>query len=179
MVDPIAAHRFGYRLLYLAVAALVLFIRILPLDALPVRIPAPDIVLCCTIVWVLRRPDYAPALLIAVVFLVEDILVMRPPGLWPAIVLLATEYLRSREVTLRDVPFAVEWLIAGALITAMTVLDRLVLAAFLVPGAAPGLTALHILTTVAAYPVVAILTTVVFGLRKAAPGQVDALGHRL
>ena len=179
MVDPIAAHRFAYRLLFLGFAALVLFVRILPLNALPARIPAPDLLLCATIVWVLRRPDYVPAILIAAVFLFEDILSMRPPGLWPLIVLLGTEFLRSREATLRDLPFALEWLIAGGLITAMTVIDRLVLALFLVPHGSTSLTALQGLVTILAYPLVAILTHFVFRLRKAAPGEVDALGHRL
>jgi rod shape-determining protein MreD len=179
MVDPVAAHRLGYRLLYVGLAAGLLFVRVLPLSAQPVRVPGPDLVVALTIVWVLRRPDYVPALLIAAVFLVEDLLLMRPPGLWAVIVLVGTEFLRSREATLRDLPFAVEWLVAGTLIAAMTLVRELVLAAFLVPQGAAGLVALQGLATILAYPLVVLLAHFGFGLRKAAPGQVDALGHRL
>ena len=179
MVDPIAASRLGYRLLFAGLAALILFVRILPLNAVPARFPGPDLILCLTLVWVLRRPDYVPALLIAWVLLLDDLLAMRPPGLWTLIVLLGTEYLRSRETTLRDIPFALEWLIVGAMITAMTVLNGLVLALFLVPQAGPSLIALQTLATIAAYPLVVLATLFAFRLRKAAPGEVDALGHRL
>lgn len=179
MVDPVAAHRLAYRMLFAALAAFVLFVRILPLGAVPDRVPAPDLILCGTIAWVLRRPDYAPALLVVAVILMEDILAMRPPGLWPLIVLLGTEFLRSREASFRDMPFALEWLIAGALIVAMTVVQGLVLGAFLVPQAPTGLTALQTLVTILAYPGVVLAAHYVFGLRKAAPGQVDAFGHRI
>ncbi len=170
MVDPVAAHRLAYR---------VLFAGILPLGAVPARVPGPDLILCGTIAWVLRRPDYAPAALIALVFLVEDVLAMRAPGLWPLIVLLGTEFLRSREATLRDLPFALEWLAAGAVIIAMTVIHRLVLALFLVPQVPAGMTTLQTVSTLLAYPAVVLLTRFVFGLRKAAPGGFDAFGRRI
>jgi len=179
MVDPIAASRLGYRLLYVGLAAAILFIRILPLNAVPVRFPGPDLILCVTLVWVLRRPDYVPALLIVAVFLLDDLLSMRPPGLWTLIVLFGTEFLRSREATLRDIPFALEWLLVGAVIAAMALINGLVLALFLVPQAGTSLTALQVMATVAVYPLVVLATLFVFGLRKAAPGEVDALGHRL
>ncbi|OYX44468.1 MAG: hypothetical protein B7Z02_05035 [Rhodobacterales bacterium 32-67-9] len=179
MVDPIAASRFGYRLLYAGLAALVVFVRILPLNAVPVRFPGPDLILCLTLVWVLRRPDYVPALLIAGVLLLDDLLAMRPPGLWTLIVLLGTEYLRSREATLRGIPFALEWLIVGVVIAVMTIVNAVLLALFLIPQAGTSLIVLQALATIAAYPLVVAATHFVFRLRKAAPGEVDALGHRL
>lgn len=179
MVDPVAAHRLAYRMLFAGLAFLILFVRILPLDATPARVPGPDLILCGAIAWVMRRPDYAPAALIAAVFLAEDILAMRPPGLWPLVVLFGTEFLRSREATLRELPFVLEWLVAGALVIAMTVSFRLVLAAFLVPQVASGMVALQTVATILAYPAVVLLTRFVLGLRKAAPGEVDALGRRI
>lgn len=179
MVDPVAARRLAYRVLFAGIAALVLFVRMLPLGAVPSRVPGPDFILCGTIAWVLRRPDYAPAALIAAVLLMEDILAMRPPGLWPLVVLLGTGYLRSREASFRDLPFALEWLVAGALVIAVTVINGLVLAIFLVPQAPAGLTALRTVVTILAYPGVVLIAHFVFGLRRAAPGQVDAFGRRI
>lgn len=179
MVDPIAASRFSYRLLFLGLAAAILFVRLLPLSAVPARFPGPDLLLCLTLVWIQRRPDYVPAFIIAAVFLLDDVLAMRPPGLWALIVLMGTEFLRSRETTLRDLPFVVEWGATSALIVAMTLINWLVLALFMVPQVGFGQITLHMLATIAAYPAVTLAMLLLVRLRKAAKGEVDALGHRL
>ena len=46
---------------------------------MPARWPGPDLIAVrLTLAWVLRRPDYVPALLIALVVLVEDLLLHAP-----------------------------------------------------------------------------------------------------
>jgi rod shape-determining protein MreD len=179
MVDPIAASRLGHRCLFLALVALILFVRMLPLTALPVHYPGPDLILCLTLVWVQRRPEYVPALVVAVVFLVDDMLAMRAPGLWALLVLIGTEFLRSRETDFRDLPFLVEWAITSIVIVAIVVANRLVLTIFVIPQTGLALTILQALATIAVYPLVVIVSHFAFGLRKAAIGEVDALGHRL
>ncbi len=179
MVDPVAASRFGHRCLFLGIVATILFVRLLPLSAMPARFPGPDLILCLTLVWVQRRPDYVPAILVALVILVEDILAMRPPGLWALVVLLGTEFLRSREATLRDLPFALEWLVTGSVIAVLAFVNWLVLAVLMVPQIGFGQMLLQVLATVAAYPLVVAATLLAFRVRKVAKGEVDALGHRL
>ena len=105
MVDPIRATRLAHRLLFVGIVAVLIFIRILPLSSMPSSIPGPDLALGLTLAWVLRHPDYVPAVTIAGVFLLEDLLFMRPPGLWALIVLAGTEFVRAREVVTRDLPF--------------------------------------------------------------------------
>lgn len=179
MVDPILTSRFGHRCLFLGLAALVLFVRLLPLTAIPVRWPGPDIILCLTLAWVQRRPEYVPVLVVAGVFLVDDLLAMRAPGLWALLVLIGTEFLRSRESEFRDLPFLLEWSVTSVVILAIAIANRLVLAIFIVPQTGLGLTLLQVISTIAAYPVVVLVSHFAFGLRKAATGEVDALGHRL
>jgi rod shape-determining protein MreD len=179
MVDPVTASRASYRLLYVALAALVLFLGVLPLSATPSRWPGPDLILCLTFVWLLRRADYLPVSLIVVVFAVDDLLSMRPPGLWTLIALATTEFVRSREVFLRDLTFALEWAIFAAAIMVMTVANRLILDLFMVPQSGFDLTILEVLSTLAAYPFVALAAVWIFGLRRAVTGQIDALGHRV
>ena len=198
MVDPRTARRMGYRALYLGLVAFVLFYRLLPLSALPSPWPLPefvltrmplwmmpdqwpgaDVLLCLTVVWVLRRPDFIPAVLVAGVFLLDDLLAMRPPGLWAAIVLLGTEFLRARETATRDLPFLGEWMMAGVVIAAMTLANRSVQVLFMIPQVGLGAAILYMLATIAAYPILAYAMQLVFGLRRAATGEVDALGHRL
>jgi rod shape-determining protein MreD len=156
-----------------------MFARILPLSAIPAHWPGPDLMLCVAIAWVLRRPDYVPALSLVAVFLLDDVLGMRAPGLWTLIVLLATEFLRSREAMTRDLPFALEWVMASAVIAAMILANHLVLALFMVPQTAIAPVLMHIFSTLFAYPVVVAVSHTLLGLKKVAPGAVDALGHRL
>lgn len=179
MVDPVSSARLGYRLLFLVMVVIVLFVRALPLSALPATIPGPDLLLCLAAAWVLRRPEYVPALVIVAVFLLEDVLTMRPLGLWTLIALVGTEFLRSRAIFARDLPFPVEWAMVGVVIVAMTIANRVVLAIFMVPQAGLGPVLLQVVVTLIAYPGVVFISHALLGLRKAAPGQVDALGHRL
>ncbi|NCO16036.1 MAG: rod shape-determining protein MreD, partial [Alphaproteobacteria bacterium] len=96
MVDLLHSTIWRHRAIFVALALALFFLRLLPLGAEPGRWPGPDLMLCLILAWVQRRPDYLPAPLIALVVLTEDFLMLRPPGLWTAIVVLATEFLRGR-----------------------------------------------------------------------------------
>ena len=85
-----------YRAGFVAIAMGLLFLRLLPLDSVAGDWPGPDLMLCLMLAWVTQRPDHLPTGLIAVVVLAEDMILMRPPGLWTALVVLATEFLRAR-----------------------------------------------------------------------------------
>lgn len=177
MVDPIRTARLGHRLLFLGLVCLLIFVRILPLSAVPPDIPGPDLTLALTLVWVLRRPDYVPEWMIAGVFLLEDLLFLRPPGLWTVIVLLGTEFLRRREAVTRDLPFLFEWVMIAVVISAMTFANRLVLLILMVPQTSLDLDLVRAVVTILAYPAVVLFTRFALGLRRAAPGEVDELGH--
>ncbi|WP_127902591.1 rod shape-determining protein MreD [Solirhodobacter olei] len=169
----------GHRALFVALALLLMIVRMLPLSTLPVSVPGPDILVCIACAWVLRRPDYVPVLLIAAVFLLEDFLLMRPPGLWAVIVLVGTEFLRNRVGLMREVGLAMEWALVSVVMFAMVVAYRLVFAAALMQEPPIALVALQLLGSILAYPVVVALSGLLFGLRKTAPGQTDSLGRRI
>jgi rod shape-determining protein MreD len=177
MIDPIRTARLGHRLVFLGLVGLLIFVRILPLSAIPPEIPGPDLTLALVLVLVLRRPDHVPEWMIAGVFLLEDLLFMRPPGLWTVIVLLGTEFLRRREATTRDLPFLFEWLMIAIVISAMTFANRLVLLLFMIPQTPLDLDMIRAVITILAYPPVVLFARWVLGLRRAAPGEVDELGH--
>ncbi len=179
MIDPITRQRLWHIALYLAIAAVLLFLRLLPISPGTGGLPGPDLMLALTLAWVLRRPDYVPALMIAAVFVLEDLMYQRPPGLWALAVLLGTEFLRAREPGLRDLTFLLEWLVVGAVMAAMLLLTRTVLLVLMVPQPPLGLALLQYLATLVAYPVVVVASHLAFGLRRAAPGEVDAFGRKL
>lgn len=166
MAEAPLRHRWGLGALFAGLAVFTLFLRLLPLDTAPGDWPGPDIMLALAFAWVLRRPDCVPAPLIVAVFLAEDILTQRPPGLWTAVVLLGTEFLRGRVALLRGLPFWAEWAMVGAILLAMTLVARLVLAVTFVPQAGLEGELIRVAMTLAVYPAVAFGSRWLLGLAE-------------
>lgn len=162
MVDPVVGHRWMSRAAFLGLATLFYLVRILPLDFAPGGWPGPDLLLALTFAWVLRRPDYVPAVLIAAVFLLDDLLSQRPPGLWAALVLLGSEFLRGRIALLRGRPFLAEWAMVAGVMAALMAVQHAVLTLVLVPQATLTEEVARLLATLLVYPPVAGLSRLAF-----------------
>lgn len=162
----------GLRALFVALCGVLILARLLPVHPGPGGPPWPDVLLAVTLAWVLRRPDHVPALAVAAVFLAADFLYLRPPGLWAALAVLATELIRAREPGWRDLPFGAEWALIAGIMAAMTMANGAVLAILVVdqPPLATGL--LHLLMTILIYPLAA-GALFALGIRRSAPGDMD------
>lgn len=152
--------------LFAALVLAVLLRALLPLDVGAPTVPGPDLILCLVLAWVQRRPDVLTAPIIAGTLLLADFLLMRPPGLWALIVLAGTEVLRRRAYRTERTPALVEMGMVTIMIAAMMLAQRLVLTLFFVDQPPIPAELLHFLTTVAAYPVVAVLSVYAFGIRS-------------
>ncbi|HMO08732.1 MAG TPA: rod shape-determining protein MreD [Paracoccaceae bacterium] len=179
MVDPVSARLWLYRLAFVGLALAILIVRILPVGSEAGTWPGPDLMLCLMLAWVNRRPDYLPALLIAAVVLVEDLILMRPPGLWAAIVLVATEFLRSRAALTRELGFVAEWLMTGIVMVAMLLAYRLAMALAFLDQPPFAMAFAQVAMTILCYPLVTGLLHLALQLRKPLTGEVDAFGRRL
>ncbi|MBY0350962.1 rod shape-determining protein MreD [Tabrizicola sp.] len=168
-----------FRGLFVAVALVLLFLRLLPLGSAPGALPGPDLLVSVILAWIVRRPDFLPMPLILMVILAEDLILMRPPGLWTAIVILATEFLRGRIALTRELSFVVEWLLVSGVMLGMMLVYRLILGLALVPQAPFGFAIVQVLWSIAVYPVVVALSRLALDLRKPATGEVDDFGRRL
>lgn len=175
MAEP-SANRWRYRALYVFVAAFVAFVQLLPLNAVPGRLPGPDVMALLTFCWVILRPNLLPIALIAAVFLMFDLLMMRPPGLWAGLVVLGVEFLRSRRPLFRSAPFPVQWLLIAVVVAVLTVINLLVLSLFGVPQPTLGFTMIGMIFTVLMYPVVVLLGARAIGLRMPT-SDTDHLGR--
>ena len=113
------------------------------------------------------------------VLLMADLMLQRPPGLWAALVVLALEVIRARNTLWRDLPFLAEWAVISVLMAAVVVVNWLILELFMVAQPDMGLYLIGLVFTVLSYPPVVLVSSFVLGVRKPAPGAVDALGHRL
>ncbi|WGV16152.1 rod shape-determining protein MreD [Fuscovulum ytuae] len=179
MVDSLRSSVWLYRLVFLGLAAAFLFLKLLPLGSVAGEWPGPDILLCLIFAWVVRRPDFLPVPLIAAVLLLEDLLLMRPPGLWTALVILATEFIRSRAALTRELGFVTEWLLVAGMMAALLISYRLAFAFAFLPQPSFGFALVQTVWSILCYPLVVAASRLAFDLRKPATGEVDAYGKRL
>ena len=168
-----------HRLLFLGVAFVLIFLRLLPLHDVAGHLPGPDLLICLIFAWTVRRPEYLPVLMIAAVVLLEDMLLMRPPGLWTALVILASEFIRSRVALTRELNFGVEWLLVAGLILALFVAQRLAYSMAFLPQPALGFVLVQAGWSILAYPVVVAISRYGLDLHKPAMGELDAYGRRM
>ena len=179
MADGWISSLWLHRLLFLAVAFVLIFLRLLPLYEAAGRLPGPDLLLCLILAWTVRRPDYLPVLMIAGVVLLEDMLLMRPPGLWTALVILASEFIRSRVALTRELSFGVEWLLVAGLMLVLFVGQRLAYAVAFLPQPSLGFVLVQTNWSIIAYPLIVALSRYGLDLHKPAMGELDDYGRRM
>ena len=173
------SYIWSMRAVYFGIGLLMLFLQLLPLETSPRGWVGPDLLLALTFVWVARRPDLVPIWAVAAMFLLSDLLLQRPPGLWSACVVIASEVLRARTSDLREIAFPLEWGMAAIIMVGLYVV-YMILWSLTVPFAiSNALLAGQMAATILAYPFVALASSMVLGVHKAAPGQTDAQGRML
>ena len=179
MTEQVRPEALGWLGLWLSIMGLAMFLRILPLDLTAGGWPRPDFLLALTLGWVLRRPGHLPALAIVLVWLVEDLLTLRPPGLWALMVLAGTEFLRQRHGVVREIGLGLEWAMVAGVLVAMWLGQQLILVIVMVPRPPLDLSLIQLFGTVAVYPLAIAFLHFVLRVRKPAIGEVDALGRKL
>ena len=179
MINTLVGPLWMHRLIFLGVAVILTFVRLLPLQTTAGHLPGPDILLCLIFAWMVRRPEYLSALMIGVVVLLEDMLLMRPPGLWAALVLMGAEFIRARSALTRELSFGVEWLLVSGVIFGVFFANRILLDMAFVDQPSFGFSLLQIIWSIVAYPAVVAVSRYGLDLYKPAMGQVDAFGRRM
>lgn len=179
MGDTLIARILLGRMAFTACALVLMFVNLVPLGFVPNFTPRPDLLFCLSLVVALRRPEFAPFWLLAIVFLLSDFLTMRPPGLWTAVVLLTVEFIRTQEYRFRELAFPFEWAFVAAVILMALLINRVFLAMAMVPLAGISSIMLHFVVTVMAYPFVVFFCYFVLRIRKVSPDEAVRFGHRL
>jgi rod shape-determining protein MreD len=170
-----ARHVWTYRAVFLALCMALITLRLLPLGLADTGLPGPDLLLALTFAWLLRQPAVVPLASIVAVFLLADFLFQRPPGLWTALAVLASESLRRRRLQMTEFPFLVEWgAIAGA-VAGMILAERVLMWILFIDPPPLGLVLAHGIVTVAIYPLVVAVSKFVFRLRKLGPAELEPL----
>lgn len=179
MAEIAQPRNWAGRAIFVGLACVLIFVQLLPLQTHPSDWAGPDLLLCMTLVWVTRRPDHVPLLLVAGLFFLLDLLLQRPPGLMAALVLILTEFLRARTGSFRSLAFGLEWGTVAIGIVAVTLANRFVLMLVMLPQAPMGLTLSQMILTILAYPVVTTLAYAALGIRRATAGEFTTFGGRV
>lgn len=163
-VSPL--RRAGFALGFVGLVTALVVIKLLPLSTAPTRWPAPDLLLALVVAWMLRRPDLLPLAVLAPVLFVADMLLMRPPGLWTAMVITVAEGLRQRAGGLRQITPPGEVALFAGLTTGLILAHWLALTLFLVDQP-PLLQQLRVVpVTLAVYPLAILVCTAGLGVRR-------------
>ncbi|MGI3210671.1 rod shape-determining protein MreD [Roseovarius tibetensis] len=173
MTDTLLPRAWLMRALYLALSAGIVFWQLLPISTVPPGWAGPELFLALTFAFAARRPDYLPIALVAVLALGMDLLLQRPPGLWAAITVLGVETIRNRASALRDLTFLSEWAAVTSTLVVMTLTYRIILTVFVVDQAPLGLSLMQLVSTVLVYPLVALVSHALLGVRKRVPGDIE------
>lgn len=153
------------RLIFVALSFVLLFFRLLPLQTVPRNIAGPDIIMAFVFYLCLRQPMSVPSILIAIVILIEDLFLQRPPGLYAALIIMAGAWLKLSASHNPDRSYFRDWWMAGLAILGVMIGGRVILAMALVP--LPSLT-LHLsqsIATIAIFPIVGVLAYYVLRMR--------------
>lgn len=166
------------RMIFVAIALMICFVHLLPLNFGPQSWAAPDLLAGFAFAWVIRRPEFVPPLLLASVLLMADFLLQRPPGLWALLVLIGCEYLRARDRVGGDGTFAGEWVAVAGVMVVATLLMCLGLMVLAVPQPGLSVDLTRLVFTALAYPVIVWITQVALGVERLSPAEADRLGAR-
>jgi rod shape-determining protein MreD len=99
--------------------------------------------------------------------------------LWTALVVIATEIVRSRVILTRELNFWVEWILVSGMMLGLLVIYRTVFAILLLPQAGFGFAMIQIVGSILCYPLVVFFSRVVLDLHKPGMGETDAYGRRM
>lgn len=178
MVEATKYQIWRRRFQYFLICIALIFFHMIPLDLVPNRMAPPDLMLCITLAVAVRRAIFVPYWLVGSLFLFADLMLSRPLGLWAFLALAMSEVVRSNRFVFREMFFLTEWLLISIIMTFMVLMMQFVLTFALAPGL-PGIGLLwQLVFTILAYPLVVLIISEWFGIRKPSAMEYNTLGNR-
>lgn len=153
------------RLLFISLALILLFIRLLPLQTLPSKLSGPDILMALIFYLSLQRPAAVPSVLIGAIILLEDLFLQRPPGLMAALVIAGSAWLKLAASQTQDRNWIKDWWMSALAMIAITVMLRVILTVALVPRPPALLHYSQLVATIIVFPIVAFFAYYVLKIR--------------
>ena len=148
---------FIHQILYFCIGLLIIFFQILPLQTTPQSWSGPNVLLVFFAALVIKRPEFTSSLLIAVVFLIEDFFLMRPPGLMSSLTVLGLYILKTKFQNQEETSLVFVWGNVAICLTLILLICYFVSKLLFIPSAGLRLTIMEITLTLAIYPIFSML----------------------
>ena len=146
-----------HQILYFCIGLLIIFFQILPLQTTPQSWSGPNVLLVFFAAIVIKKPEFTSSLLIAVVFLIEDFFLMRPPGLMSSLTVLGLYILKTKFQNQEETSLVFVWGNVAICLTLILLICYFVSKLLFIPSADLRLTIMEITVTLAIYPIFSIL----------------------
>ncbi len=142
-----------------------------PATLYAVNFSFPNLVYCLFCAWILHTSKGPSLAMVLVTFCVLEIVYGLPPGLWTALMLVATEIVRAKGPRLAAFHFIAEWALVAGLFAAALLLFQLVLLLTFSQAMTTFAISSYLVTTTISYPIIVALTAIMFRIGKGSETQ--------
>ena len=112
----------------------------------------PDLLTCLIFAILINRPKLFPPHMVLLIYILSDIILMKPIGLYCALIFIAAELIRRFNQFIRKESFLIHWLIFLSCLAAVQVLNISVHKLFFMPYPNLVLLVKQFILTIAFYP---------------------------
>ena len=144
---------FAHQILYFCIGLLIIFFQILPLQTTPQNWSGPNVLLVFFAAIVTKRPEFTSSFLIALIFLIEDFFLMRPPGLMSALIVISFYFLKTKIQNHEENSLIFVWVNVATCLTIILLIYYMISVLLFLPSAGFSLTLMEIVVSLALYPV--------------------------
>ena len=148
---------FIHQILYFCIGLLIIFFQILPLQTTPQSWSGPNVLLVFFTAIVMKKPEFISSFLIAIIFLIEDFFLMRPPGLMSALTVIGLYFVKRKFQNQDKNSLIFIWGNVAVCLTLILLVCYFVSALLFIPSAGFRLTIMELVVTLALYPIFSIL----------------------
>jgi rod shape-determining protein MreD len=148
---------FAHQIVYFCIGLLIIFFQILPLQTTPQTWSGPNVLLVFFAAIVTKRPEFSSSFLIAIIFLIEDFFLMRPPGLMSSMTVLGFYILKRKFQNQEEMPLLFGWGSVATCLSFILLIYYFISILLFIPSAGFRLTLMEIMVTLALFPIFSVL----------------------
>ncbi len=148
---------FAHQIVYFCIGMLIIFFQILPLQTTPQTWSGPSVLLVFFAAIVTKRPEFSSSFLIAIIFLIEDFFLMRPPGLMSSMTVLGFYFLKRKFQNQEEMSLLFVWGSVATCLSFILLLYYFISILLFIPSAGFRLTLMEIIVTLALFPIFSVL----------------------
>lgn len=173
MNDAFSLKIWLYRLLFIFLGLVTVFASLLPTEINFNAWGAPDVVLVTALAWTVRRPYYAPIVMVGLIIFFQDLLLQRPPGLLPALTMIPLMRLQKQAYRPEDATFWEEWINAAMIIILIAIGLRFVMNITFLDLPRFSVHLSSVVFSFLLYPVVAVVSERILGITPLSLNEIE------